>query len=293
VLDEGTFEEWDANLKPTDPLGFEDRRKYVERLQAEQQKTGLSDAAVTGAGMIRARRVAFGVTDSEFIMGSTEEDIHWAAKTFFSESLDYYQDETPAHRVNLPAFFIDKTEVTVAAYRKYLTETGKPPPRFFDNERYNADRQPVVGVDWQEAADYCTWAGKRLPTEAEWEKAARGTDTRYYPWGREPDPKLGNIRGLDDGFRYTAPVGSYPQGISPYGVVDLAGNVWEWTESWYGPHPGNTMQSDLFGEQFKIMKGGSWFSNLDLARAPVRGKALPTQKQNYIGFRCALSAAGG
>ncbi len=245
---------------------------------------GLSSAITNPNGMVL-------IPAGTFIMGSSDEEIMWAAETFYSESLDFYRDETPAHPVTLDAFFIDKTEVTVGNFKDYMAETGQDPPRYFDSEKFKATSQPVVGVTWKQADQFCAWAGKRLPTEAEWEKAARGTDTRMYPWGKKPEEKLGNFRGKSDGFRYVAPVGSFPESKSPYGVLDLAGNVWEWTDSWYGPHPGNTVKSDLYGERFKVMKGGSWFSNLDLARITVRGKALPNQKMNYIGFRCARSAS--
>lgn len=245
---------------------------------------GFSQAKVAPNGMVL-------VPAGTFIMGSSDEEIMWAAETFFSESLDYYRDETPAHPVTLDAFFIDKTEVTVGDFKDFMAETGQDPPRYFDSENFKAISQPVVGVTWKQASDFCKWAEKRLPTEAEWEKAARGTDARMYPWGKKPEEKRGNFRGKKDGFRYVAPVGSFPENKSPYGVLDLAGNVWEWTDSWYVPHPGNTTKNDLYGEKFKVMKGGSWFSNMDLARITVRGKALPTQKMNYIGFRCARSVS--
>ena len=222
----------------------------------------------------------------EFTMGSSEKDIEWAAQKFYSESLDYYRDETPIHIVELNTFQIDKTEVTVGQYRLYMEQTGKPAPKFMDNPRFNQNSQPVVGVTWQEAADYCQAAGKRLPTEAEWEKAARGTDGRYYPWGNEPDEIQANVRGKKDGYRYSAPVGLNSFGASPYGVRDLAGNVWEWTADWYQPHPGNIHPNDFYGEQFRVIKGGSWFSNLDLARITVRGKSLPERRNNFLGFRC-------
>jgi len=227
------------------------------------------------------------IAPSEFIMGSSEKDIEWAAQTFFSESLDYYRDETPAHTVHLKAYKIDKTEVTMGQYRLYMERTGKPAPKHMDNKRFNQNDQPVVGVTWQEATDYCATLEKRLPTEAEWEKAARGADSRYYPWGNEPDEDKANIRGKQDGYRYSAPVGIYPRGVSPFGILDLAGNAWEWTADWYQPHPGNTYPNDFYGEQFRVIKGGSWFSNMDLARIAVRGKSLPDRRNNYIGFRCA------
>ena len=245
----------------------------------------LIPASLTAAGVQPTEMIT--IAPGKFTMGSSEKDIEWAAKTFFSESLDYYRDETPAHTVDLPAYKIDKTEVTVQQYRLYMERTGKPAPKYMDNKRFNQKHQPVVGVTWQEAADYCATMGKRLPTEAEWEKAARGADRRYYPWGNEPDNTRSNVRGKRDGYRYSAPVGIDKRGASPYGILDMAGNAWEWTADWYQPHPGNTHPNDFYGKQFKIIKGGSWFSNMDLARIPVRGKSLPNRRSNYIGFRCA------
>ncbi len=229
------------------------------------------------------------IPEGPFKMGSSEKDIMWAAKHFHSESLDWYRDETPLHQVALPTFKIDKYPVTVRDYAKYMEVTGKPAPREHDNASFNHPLQPVVGLAWATAREYCHWAKKRLPTEAEWEKAARGTDARYYPWGNEPDIFNANIRGKGDIYRYSNQVGKFPEGASPYGVMDLSGNVWEWTENWYQPHPGNQYENDLYGEQFKVIKGGSWNSNMDLARGAVRGKALPDQKKNYIGFRCVAS----
>ena len=229
------------------------------------------------------------IPEGPFSMGSSDEDIFGAAKQFHSETLDWYRDETPAHNVHLPAFQIDKYEVTVGDYKIYMAATGKPAPREFVNARLNNPRQPVVSVAWQVAKDYCLWAKKRLPTEAEWEKAARGTDKRYYPWGNEPDALNANIRGKGDNYRNTSPVGKFPEGASPYGVMDMSGNVWEWMEDWLQPYPGNEYENDFYGERFKVIKGGSWYSSLDLARPATRGKALPNQKKNYIGFRCAAS----
>jgi len=226
------------------------------------------------------------IPQGPFFMGSSDKDIMWAAKQFHSETLDWYRDETPIHDVNLPAFKIDKFPVTVRDYEIYRQETGKPAPRESDNSRFNNPLQPVVGLTWQSAQDYCRWKKKRLPTEAEWEKAARGTDARYFPWGNEPDALNANIRGKGDIFRYTNEVGSIPENASPYGVMEMAGNVWEWTEDWYKPYPGNQYNNELYGEKFKVIKGGSWYSDLNLARASIRGKALPDQKKNYIGFRC-------
>lgn len=222
----------------------------------------------------------------EFTIGSTDEDIDWYVKEFFSESRDWYLDETPQQKVDLKEFYIDKYEVTVAQYKRFMEETQHPVPKFFDNNKFNQASHPVVGVSWQDAADYCHWRGKELPMEVEWEKAARGADSRYYPWGSLPDNTKANIRGREDGYRYTAPVGQFPDGESPYGAMDMAGNVWEWTRSWYLPYPGNEHPNELFGKTFRVIKGGSWFSNIDLARTGTRGKARPDQRFNYVGFRC-------
>ncbi|HIE42301.1 MAG TPA: formylglycine-generating enzyme family protein [Nitrospinaceae bacterium] len=229
------------------------------------------------------------IPEGSFLMGSTEKDIHWTVKHFHSESYDWYRDETPSHSVTVPAFFIDKYEVTVADYAEYMGVTGKPAPREFENSRFNHPYQPVVSLPWRLAREYCHWAKKRLPSEVEWEKAARGTDGRRYPWGNEPDALNTNIRGKGDSYRNTSQGGKFPEGASPYGVMDLSGNVWEWIEDWYQPYPGNKYDNDFYGETFKVIKGGSWNSNLDLARPAVRGKANPEDKKNYIGFRCVVS----
>ncbi len=222
-----------------------------------------------------------------FTRGSTEKDIQWVAKKFLSESLEWYLDETPAHQVDLKAFYIDKYEVTNEEYLKFREAVPGRAAKFMDEPRFNKPRYPLVGISWQEAVDYCQWSKKRLPTEAEWEKAARGTDKRHYPWGNDPDNTRSNVRGLEDENRYTAPKGDYEEGKSPYGVYDMAGNVWEWTADWYQPYEGNKHKSDLYGTTLKVIKGGSWHSNMDLARSAIRGKAIPYQPQNYIGFRCA------
>lgn len=227
------------------------------------------------------------IPEGPFTMGSTAKDIQWVAEKFFSASLEWYQDETPAHQVDLAAFYIDKYEVSNEEYLKFRETVPGRAPKYMNEPRFNKPRYPVVGIAWQEAVGYCRWAKKRLPTEAEWEKAARGTDGRYYPWGNDPDNTKSNVRGLEDENRYTAPKGDYEEGKSPFGVHDMAGNVWEWTSDWYQPYDGSKYESDLFGNTLKVIKGGSWHSNMDLARSAIRGKAIPYQPQNYIGFRCA------
>ncbi len=228
------------------------------------------------------------VPDGVFTMGSSDADIDWVLTTFFSDSREWYLDETPQRKVYLKSYYIDKHEVTNEQYRQFLEAVPGREPKFWDNTRFSQPDQPVVGITWQEAVKYCKWKGKRLPTEEEWEKAARGTDGRYYPWGNENDATLSNVRGMEDGFRYPAPVGEIEEGKSPYGAFDMAGNVFEWTTDWYLPFEGNQHENDMYGTELKVIKGGSWQSNMDLARSGIRGKAIPDQRQNYIGFRCVL-----
>jgi formylglycine-generating enzyme required for sulfatase activity len=157
------------------------------------------------------------VPEGEFLMGSPSGQGN--------------DDEHPQHTVYLDAFWIDQTEVTNAQYRKCLEAGVCRKPVCWDNSDYNAPDQPVVCVSWGDARTYCEWAGVRLPSEAEWEKAARGTDGRVYPWGNEaPICERANYAVC---VGKAASAGSYPAGVSPYGALDMAGNVWEWVADWY------------------------------------------------------------
>jgi ribose transport system permease protein len=202
------------------------------------------------------------------------------------------EDEAPAHEVELPTFEIDVFEVTNADFAKFVETTGyqtdaekEGRTRSWRSVSQGKDNHPVVFVSWNDAVAYCEWAGKRLPTEAEWEKAARGTDGRIYPWGDDYDPSKANVK--DTGLRGTAVVGSFGDGASPYGVEDMAGNVWEWTADWYEPYPGSNFQSDYFGQKFRILRGGGWFETADAVRTTVRNANTETAASDDIGFRCA------
>lgn len=209
-------------------------------------------------------------------------------------------DEGPEYVVDAKAFHIDKYEVTNLQYKQFIDATNRKSPNHFRNRTYPEGKvdHPVVYVSWFDAKAYCEWAGKRLPSDIEWEKAARGTDGRDYPWGDDFD-----VNKLNSPVRWkslnmegdTTPVGSFEGGKSPYGLYDMAGNVWEWTGSWYTQYPGNTWPSENYGEQYKVLKGGSWwdcsFYRCGVS-APVFNRSYFKQniKNPSFGFRCAKDA---
>jgi sulfatase modifying factor 1 len=211
-----------------------------------------------------------------FIMGNDEGDA----------------EDAPAHEVDLPTFEIDKFEVTNADFAVFADETSyvtfaekQGMSSWRDEWGIGEDNHPVVAVTWEDAKAYCEWLGKRLPTEAEWEKAARGTDGRIFSWGNKWDPNKANVK--DRGLRGTAAVGSFGEGASPYGVEDVVGNVWEWTADWYQPYPGNTTQDPYYGEKFRVTRGGGWFDVEPQATTFNRNAADPNRTANDdLGFRC-------
>jgi formylglycine-generating enzyme required for sulfatase activity len=194
------------------------------------------------------------------------------------------------HTVYLDAFYIDRTEVTNAQYRACVEAGACSQPH--DTGWYNDPNRaehPVVYVDWNQANAYCRWAGKRLPTEAEWEKAARGTDGRTYPWGNS-DPDC-NKANYGDCVGDKTAVGSYPAGASPYGALGMAGNVCEWVADWYdlgyySQSPTRNPPGPDSGEE-RGLRGGSWVFLPGLCRNAVRGWAAPDDQHDVVGFRCA------
>jgi formylglycine-generating enzyme required for sulfatase activity len=243
------------------------------------------------------------VPAGEFLMGSPDADPKAAA------------DERPQHTVYLDAFWIDRTEVTNARYVQFLNALGEHAgacggrdcaetqveDKYSHILRRGQDGQyivesgfedhPATQISWYGAQAYCEWAGARLPTEAEWEKAARGVDGRSYPWGSEP-PDCDKAQYGDCGGA-TVPVGSRLVGASPYDVLDMAGNVWEWVADWYDPayyssSPAQNPQGPDLGER-KVFRGGSWGYPPAFMRAGDRARNRPTYAGFNVGFRCAAT----
>lgn len=256
-------------------------------------------------GQAHARRVArphidrVAVPAGAFMMGSDDAG---------------EQDERPRHSVRLARFAIDRLEVSRAAYGLCVQAGACDAPQEIA-ARFDDPRQPVVGVSWSDARSYCAWAGGRLPTEEEWEKAARGTDARTYAWGNDPPTPDRAVFGRDDATGAPDPVGSHPTGAGPYGALDLTGNVWEWTESPYDPyayrHParpatcetalealrdlrdrgirGFTGRNPLPSSCERVLRGGAWNYGAAGLRVTNRVHHPPQFRIRVAGFRCAAN----
>ncbi len=243
-------------------------------------------------------------------------------------------NESPEHKVFLDAFWIDQTEVTNAMFKRFVDATAyhtnaemdgwasvfNPSakewqdvkgaswqhPRGPSTNLGELDNYPVVQMSWNDAKAYCEWAGRHLPTEAEWEKAARGTDSRIYPWGNQnvagdllnlADQNLDVSwarKSMDDGYQFAAPVGHYPNGASPYGAYDMAGNVQEWLADWYDENyyassPIKNPTGPAIG-QGHVLRGGGWNDGKGSVRVAYRNHDSPEGRSDSTGFRCAQSA---
>jgi formylglycine-generating enzyme required for sulfatase activity len=268
------------------------------------------------------------VPAGEFVMGSAPDEIAGLLRRNPKAKGALLKDETPSHRVFLDAFYIDTYEVTNDRFHQFVQATGyrtqaergsggmirtgaktwaKVPdanwraPRGQGSSITGLGAHPVVQVSWHDAKAYCAWAGKRLPAEAEWEKAARGTDGRLYPWGNQSDGSRVNFcdrncpfewkdEAVDDGYGSTSPVGSYDAGKSPYGAYDMAGNVWEWVADrydagYYRRSPARNPQGPTSGAQVGL-RGGSWLYGALAFRTTVRSGIPLDRRNNNIGLRC-------
>ncbi|MBI4872419.1 MAG: SUMF1/EgtB/PvdO family nonheme iron enzyme [Candidatus Riflebacteria bacterium] len=254
----------------------------LQALEADPERrfasaTGMRDALAAASGMAIVQRPNAPLTRSDmvripagpFVMGPPGEE----------------------RTVELPGYWIDRCPVTNASYRQFVEATGHPEPRYWlDAGRSDVPVGPdcpVVGVSWEDARAFAEWCGARLPTEAEWEKAARGTDARPYPWGREAEPGRCNCREAGPG-RLTA-VGAWLSGLSPFGLEDMLGNVLEWTASPEGPVldtlPAGQVQTER--PRRRILRGGSWFSRFEELSCWARYPELADTQMPNVGFRCA------
>jgi len=263
-----------------------------------------------------------------FLMGTPESEVvelfRLMKKEYKDTKREWVEREIPQHEVTLPAYAISRYPVTNAEFarfiedggyttREYWTEAGWKrkesegwtQPRYWEDEEWNDSSQPVVGVSWYEAVAYCNWlAAKtgrpyRLPSEAEWEKAARGTDGRRYPWGNEWDPSRCNNE--ESGPGRTTPVGQYPEGDSPYGVSEMVGQVWEWCRSKYGgtgvkpefgyPYNPDDGREELEGDDTRVIRGGSWSDGAGWCRCGYRYGNNPRSRNNNRGFRCVRASS--
>jgi formylglycine-generating enzyme required for sulfatase activity len=258
-----------------------------------------------------------------FVMGLTAAQAEAFGRAYGGDP-SFYTASVPQRTVDLAAFWIDRTEVTNGMYLAFVRATGHAPPdddhlwaepyRWRDGRpRPGLEDHPVTLVTFRDAADYCRWRGLQLPTEEQWEKAARGSDGRAYPWGnryaaarvagaeqRSPVPLArieawtgwwksvyrARMRGKEVG---TFPVGRFPQGASPYGALDLAGNVFEWVDAVFDPYPGSTATHPEFGLGFKVVRGGDWYLDRIYQHTAMRLRAPPDHRVPTIGFRCACS----
>ena len=258
-------------------LDEEQQARYQQLREKIQQRNKGSNGKTASAPLPDRSMVL--VPAGEFMMGSLGGDL----------------DEQPVHKVYVDAFFMDKYQMTVGQYARFLTATHHDsPPEWNVMNRPQHQNRPVANVDWADATAYCTWVGKRLATEAEWEKAARGTDGRTYPWGNEPPTKFHATSGKEVWSSHSAvtPVGTLEEGKSPYGIYDMAGNVWEWVNDWYDPDyystsPSQNPTGPTTGGH-KVIRGGSWGSNgiTDL-RSADRETHVPSFRGFGTGFRCA------
>lgn len=234
------------------------------------------------------------VPAGSFAMGTSVEEVKAFIAARNDWSADWFADEQPKHQVELSGYWIYKYPVTVAQYRRFCQETKREIPEL---PEWITDDRPIVNVTWFDAADYAKWAGARLPTEAEWERAARGTDNRAYPWGNAWDVEKCNnysdTNAKGGGFqgKQTSPVGAYPACASPYGVQDMAGNVWEWCADWYAPDAyAKSAAKDPKGPAtgtLRVLRGGAWGSSSISVRTACRHADSPDATYHDDGgFRC-------
>jgi iron(II)-dependent oxidoreductase len=242
---------------------------YLTRGKIDPKPPTGSGQGIVPPGMVR-------IPGAEFMLGRN----------------DGSEYDFPAHKVSVKSFLIDETELTNDEYQQYIDATRSQPPRHWTNGRYamREAQLPVVNVTWFEASNYCASLGKRLPTEEEWEYAAKGNDERRYPYGNEWLPSRSNA--AEDDLRAPRPVRTYPDGKSPFGIYDMAGNVQEWTSSEFKAYPGSklTEEQKAANAGRKVLRGGAYQARKEFQTTTERFFYLPSTANEYTGFRCAKDA---
>jgi formylglycine-generating enzyme len=260
------------------------------------------------------------VPAGRFVMGLSSGEAEAALRSYGGHP-SFYMASVPRRVVELPAFWVDRTEVTNRLYEAFVRATGHPPPH--DEHEWAAPYwwvdgsprpeladHPVTLVTFEDAEAYCRWRGLRLPTEEQWEKAARGPDGRAYPWGgayagallagaeQRSSVPLERIEGWTDWWRTvyrgrmrgrevgTFPVGRFPGGASPWGALDMAGNVFEWVDALFDPYPGAGPAHPDFGQGYRVVRGGDWYLDRIYHHTAMRLRAPPDHRVPTIGFRC-------
>jgi len=215
------------------------------------------------------------IQEGGFIYGINKLEREQILQLLSTAKLEIFDREFPKETKFLPSYYIDKFEVTNERYEKFLKETGHREPRFWSSKLLGKSRpkQPVVGISWADAEAYAKWAGKRLPSEEEWEKAARGWDGRIWPWGNDPSGEKYN--GKVQGNYAPVQVGSFPAGSSPYGIMDMAGNIYEMTTGYWG-------------ESSRAMRGGSYLNSGAYTRTMFRWAPEDDNGMPWLGFRCVM-----
>jgi len=278
--------------------------------------TSILGAPIVGAGESPEDMVL--VPGGPFVMGVDKavnpqvKHMSKIKRLKYAVSAEAFNDEGPAHTVTLDSFHIDKYEVSNKKYGEFMKATGHPAPAYWDDHRRNKPEQPVSGVNWHDANTYCNWANKRLPTEAEWEKTARGPEGFKYPWGNQLDPTKANFGRKQE---YTSNIDDYSEGQSPYGAYNMAGNVFEWVADWYDPNyykitqvktnptgptngaflsaTGTYVDRIAVGKK-RVIRGGSWYAPASTVTTTHRFWNDPMNNSYGVGlgFRCARSVEG-
>ncbi|MGI6455121.1 MAG: SUMF1/EgtB/PvdO family nonheme iron enzyme [bacterium] len=271
-----------SGLTSEDLLGKWGLQLISEIFQIDREKLDITPEAVTQTQMTPAIPPE--------ILNRFPGMVYIPAGEAIVGSNDGDRSERPPHRVFVPAFYIGKYEVTNEEYMDFVRATGHRSPSHWKAGQIPAGLQkhPVVFISYADAEAYCLWRGGRLPTEEEWERAAKGTNQWEFPWGDSFDPNRANT--WEAGRKGTAPVGSYPFGASPFGVEDMAGNVFEWVDAFFSPYPGAVIKMAEYDQHLRVLRGGSWNFDSYYARTTHRFARSGAEIARSYGFRMARDA---